>query len=40
MILLFIIITYKMEYVLFLKNGMKQKFTYIWINYRKESNFF
>lgn len=38
--ILFIIIMYKVEYVLFLKNSMKQKFTYIWINYRKESNFF
>lgn len=38
--ILFIIIMYKVEYVLFFKNSMKQKFTYIWINYRKESNFF
>lgn len=38
--ILFIIIMYKVEYVLFFKNSMKQKFTYIWINYRKESNIF
>lgn len=38
--ILFIIIMYKIEYVLFFKNSTKQKFTYIWINYRKESNFF